>query len=158
MQFEKSADTKALEEVLNKAQVGETISYEKLSKAIGRDVRTHAFAALRTARHGLIKSGFVFDVEKNVGLTRLDSKGIVQSTEADRKSIHKKTKRTLTKLSVAKYEELDDESKKKHIAMSAQMGALAMFSGKSASKKIESKVNGDSKVLPIGETLKLFGG
>jgi hypothetical protein len=158
MLFEKSSDTKILEDTLRQVAVGDMATYENLSKAIGRDVRTFAIAALRTARHGLIKEGFVFGVEQNVGLVRLNSTEIVKSTEMDRKSVHRKVNRTLSKLSVAKYDELDDENKRKHVTMSAQMGALAMFSAKTATTKIESKVTGDSKVLPVGETLKLFGG
>lgn len=158
MQFEKSKDTQLLESALKEVKVGETITYDQLSKAIGRNVREHAYPALRTARQGLVKSGIVFGVEENVGLTRLNDKGIVESTEQDRKAISRRTRKTLEKLSVAKFENLDEETKRKHIAVSAQMGALQMFATKTATKKIESKVGNDSKVLPVGETLKLFGG
>jgi hypothetical protein len=154
--FEKSADTKVIEDLLRQVEVGESITYETISKAIGRDVRVYARPALQSARDSLIKEDFVFDTEIGTGLVRLDSAGIVDSIELDRKKLHRRAKKTLLKLSIAKYDELDDETKRRHVAMSAQMGALAMFSNKSASKKIESRVNAETKVLPIGETLKLF--
>jgi hypothetical protein len=157
MRFEKSQDTKILESVLKGIEVGQTVTYEQLSKAIGRDVREHARSSLDTARRGVLKLGIVFDVEQNVGLVRLNDAQIVNSTERDRKSISRKARHTLNKLSVAKYENLDDEAKRKHVTMSAQMGALQMFSAKSTTSKIESKVSNDTKELPIGETLKLFG-
>lgn len=157
MQFEKSADTKILENVLAEAKVGQTFTYSELSAAIGRDVREHALASLRTARRGVLKSkGFVFAVERDIGLVRLDDVGILKSMEFDRRRLQRGAKRSLRKLTVVDFENLAEEDKRKHIVASAQMGAIAMFSHKTASRKIESHVT-THKQLPIGETLKMFG-
>lgn len=156
MIHEKSADTSILESVLREAEVGQMVTYDQMSKAIGRDVREHARSALATARKTLLKEGLVFGVEAKTGLIRLNDAGILQSTESDRRRVMRATKRSLHKLALVDFEKLDAEDKKKHITMSAQMGTLGMFASSSAQKKIASKVNG--KALPIGETLKLFGG
>lgn len=160
MLHEKSADTKVLENLLSEASVGQLVAYEEMSKAIGRDVRMHALSSLRTARQGLLKEkGLVFGVERGVGLKRLDDIGIVASTESDRRKMQRVAKRSLRKLAVVNFDKLPDDKKRQHVVASAQMGAIAMFSAKSASKKIESKVvSNNSACLPIGETLKLFGG
>lgn len=157
MQFEKSADAKVLENVLSEAEVGQTLTYEALSSAIGRDVRQHALASLRTARQGVLKSkGMVFGVERGVGLTRLNDQGILKSMESDRLRLQRGAKRSLRKLTVVDFDALSEGDKRKHIVASAQMGAVAMFSHKNASKKIESNVT-NAEQLPIGETLKMFG-
>ena len=156
MEFEKSVDTKVLENVLGEAQVGQTITYEAMSQAIGRDVREHSQASLSTARRGVLKTkGFVFGVERNVGLTRLSDAEIVNSSENDRKRVQRAAKRSLVKLTKVRFETLPEEQKRMHVTYSAQLGAIAMFSSKQASNKIESKAN--SEQMPIGETLKLFG-
>lgn len=159
MQFEKSADTKIIESMLSAAVIGQTITYEEISKAIGRDVRVHSLSALGTARQGVLRSnGIVFGVEKNVGLVRLDDSGIVRSTENDRRTLQRKAKRSLRKLAVVEFSKLPEDLKRSHIVASAQMGTIAMFASKGAVKKLESKVNGSTAQLAIGETLKVFGG
>lgn len=157
MNFEKSADTKILESVLSEAKVGDMVTYDVLSKAIGRDVRQFALPSLRSARQGLLNSkGMVFGVETNVGYKRLDDSEIVDSTESDRRRLKRAANRSIKKLSVVAFDNLTLEQKKKHTVASAQMGAIAMFSGKTAAKKIEAKVNDGKTTLAIGETLSMF--
>jgi hypothetical protein len=157
MKFQKSADTKIIESILAECKVGQTITYEALSKAIGRDVRQFAMPSLRSARQGLLKSkGFVFAVETNIGLVRLDDSQIVESMESDRKKLQRAATRTINKLSVVDFDKLTQEKKKQHTVAAAQMGVIAMFSKKSTAAKIASSVNDTKTTLAIGETLSLF--
>jgi len=159
MIHEKSNDTKVLEHVLGQAKVGQLVTYQELSAAIGRDVREFAYQSLFSARRALQnQQRIVFGVEANVGLKRLNDSGIVQSTEHDRKIIQRRARRTIDKLRCAEFEKLTADEKRQHVTASAQMGAVAMFSSKNASKKIASKVQAKTDAIPIGETLKLFGG
>ena len=158
MIHEKSADTKVIESVLAEAKVGDMITYEQLSKAIGRDVRQFAKSSLDSARRSLLNAkNYVFSVEKGVGLKRLNDNEIVDASEDDRKKLRRAARRSLKKLSVVDFDNLTPDKKKQHIVASAQMGAVEMFANKNATKKIEAKVNETSKVLPIGETLRMFG-
>jgi len=157
MKFEKSADTKILENVLSEMKVGDVVTYCELSKALGRDVREFAISALYSARKGLQRSKrMVFACEEGVGIKRLDDAGIVGSTEFDRKVVLRRVNRTLDKLACVNFEVLTADQKRQHTTAAAQMGVISMFSTKSANKKIESKVN--DKPLAIGETLNLFTG
>lgn len=157
MRFQKSSDTKIIESVLGECEVGSTITYDAITRAIGRDVRDHAMGALNSARKALLnEKGLVFDVIPNVGFVRLDDKSIVQSTESDRKKMHRASKRALKKLAVVNYGELDEETKRKHTTASAQMGVMAMFSQKTSTKKIEARLSDKSIALSIGDTLRMF--
>jgi hypothetical protein len=157
MRFQKSSDTKIIEQVLSEIAVGQLVTYDQLSKAIGRDVRNHALTSLGSARRGLLSSKkMVFGVEHNVGLRRLDDCQIVDASESDRAKMKRAANRAISKLGVVDFNSLPPEKKKQHTVASAQMGVIAMFSGKSATKKIESRVNESNATLPIGETLKMF--
>ena len=157
MLFEKSSDTKTIEHVLGECEVGQTITYDELSAAIGRDVRVFALASLRSARQGILREKrIVFGVEKNVGFTRLDDSGIVKTMPLDRKRIMRGAKRAMMKLACVEFAKLTDEEKKDHVVASAQIGTIAMFASKTSTNRIEKQVNGESKQLAIGETLKLF--
>ena len=156
MIHEKSADTKILESVLAEATVGDLVTYETLSKAIGRDVRVFALPSLRSARHGLLKSkNMVFGCEANLGYRRLNDSQIVDSAELDRMKMKRAANRSINKLGVVDFDKLPPEKKKQHTVASAQMGAIALFSGKNATKKIAESVN-DKTTIAIGETLKMF--
>jgi hypothetical protein len=156
MIHEKSADTKILESVLAEATVGDLVTYETLSKAIGRDVRVFALPSLRSARHGLLKAkNMVFGCEANVGYRRLNDSQIVDSAESDRMKMKRAANRSIKKLGVVDFDNLPPEKKKQHTVASAQMGAIALFSGKNATKKIAESVN-DKTTIAIGETLKMF--
>lgn len=157
MNFEKSQDTKILEGVLAEAAIGQMITYEELSKAIGRDVREHSLSSLVSARRGLMKEKrYVFGVERNVGLRRLADEQIVDSTEADRRKVQRAARRSIQKLSVVDFDQLPEEKKRDHLTYSTTMGVVAMFSNKASHRRIEKTVNGSHKPLAIGETLKLF--
>ena len=158
MNFEKANDTKILESVLGEAKVGDLITYDELSKAIGRDVRKFAQPSLSSARRGLLRDKhFVFACETGVGLKRLNDEEIVLSSESDRRRMKRAATRAIKKLTVVKFEGLSEELKRQHVVASAQLGAIEMFSGKNATKKIESQVDGSKTTLAIGETLQMFG-
>ena len=157
MNFQKSADTKILESVLGEANVGDLITYETMSKSIGRDVRLFALPSLRSARQGLLKTKqIVFGVENGVGYRRLDDSQIVDSTEADRRRMKRAANRSIRKLSVVDFDNLTPEKKKQHVVASAQIGAIAMFSGSSATKRISQSVDENKTTIAIGETLSMF--
>lgn len=155
MRFEISADRKIIENMLENTEVGQLVTYEALSKAIGRDVRTYASGALQGARKALLQKRIVFDCESKVGLVRLNDAQIIDSTESERARIMRASKRGLQKLASVEFSKLSDEEKKKHVARSAVFGTLTMFSTASSVKKIENHAT--VKEMAIGETLKLFG-
>jgi hypothetical protein len=157
MNFEKSADAKILEAVLAEANVGDMVTYQTLSRAIGRDVREFALPSLRSARHGLLKSkNMVFCCETGIGYRRLDDSQIVDAAEADRKKMKRAANRSIAKLSAVDFNNLPPEKKKQHTVASAQMGAIAMFSSKSTTKRITDKLDDTKTTLAIGETLSMF--
>ena len=156
MQFEKSADTKVLEMVFKEAKVGDVVTYAVMSKSLGRDVRVFAQGAINTARRTLLAGGVVFGTERNTGIIRLNDVQIIDSTEADRQRVQRIGKRSLKKLGTVRFELLDNDQKKRHTTMAAQLGAISMFASKSSTKKIESNVKPDSATLAIGETLGMF--
>ena len=64
--------------------------------------------------------------------------------------------RSIRKLSVVDFDKLPPEKKKQHVVASAQIGAIAMFSGASATKRISQSVDESKSTIAIGETLSMF--
>lgn len=152
----KSADTLTIEHRLRNTQPGDVVTYEELSTLLGRDVREYCRSNVATARKSLIHDSIYFDTVENEGFRRLNNEEACAAASFYTKRLRRTARRGLTHLQHVKFDELSDDSKKKHLATSAQLGAIHLFSGNNATKRIESKVSG-SMPIPIGETLKLFG-
>lgn len=158
MRYEKSTDSRVLEMMLSELEVGQMLTYDDLSKAIRKDVRLAARAALQTARDALLRDRkMVFGVEQGKGVVRLNDEQIVESSEADRMRLNRAANRAIRKLEAVEFAKLSDEHKQKHIVYSAQMGAVSLFSGKKTTRRLETKVT-NGQGINIGDTMQLFGG
>lgn len=156
--FSKSADTAIIENRLRNTQVGEMVTYDELSKLLGREVREFCYGNLRTALSALIKESLFFDCVSKQGYRRLDPDQATNASEHYRTRAKNAARRGLVHLQHVPFDGLTDEGKKKHLTMSAQLGAVELFSTTKATKKIETAVKDASHRMAIGETLKLFGG
>lgn len=158
MKFELSADTKVIRSVLEEAKVGDIVTYETLSKAIGRDVREFAMGAINSARRILLnEKRYVFECVQKIGYKRLDDSNIVKSMERDRRHIAKYSGRSLKKLECVAFNALSKEEQKTHTVAAAQFGVLRMMAKDAATKRIEERaVKANTATLAIGETLGLF--
>lgn len=153
---EKSADTSILENRLRNTSPGDVIPYAELSTILGRDVREFCRGNLNTARKNLVGEKIHFDVISGEGLKRLDGVGAVDSAGSYIGKAKRAAGKGIKILQNVEFENLPPESRRSHLAKSAQLGAIKLFGSNLAAKKIEEKV-GESQ-LAIGETLKLFGG
>lgn len=154
----KSADTSIIENRLRNTQVGDVVTYDELSQILGRDVREYCMGNVNTARRTLVDEAIFFDCLTNAGYKRLNNEEAVSVSDHYRTRARKSARRGMNHLAHVPFDGLTEESKRKHLAMSAQLGAIELFSSSKASKKIEATVTDVSHKLAIGETLKLFGG
>ena len=155
---EKSADTKVIEHRLRNTQPGDLVTYDELTKLLGRDVRQYCKSNMRSARNSLIGESIFFDCVAGEGLKRLNNEEAVRASDHYRTRARKAARRGLTHLVNVPFDSLSDESKRKHLAMSAQLGAIELFGSTKSSKRIETAVSETKTTMAIGETLKLFGG
>lgn len=154
---EKSNDTLVIENRLRTSSVGELVTYDDLSKLLGRDVRVHCIGNLTTARRVLRDEKIFFVTVRGDGVRRISQEEAVNCLpDHSIKRAKSAARQGIKCLRNIEYDQLSEDGKKKHLSSSAQLGAIELFSSAKATKKIEGKV-GDSPI-PIGETLKLFGG
>ena len=155
---EKSADTKVIEHRLRNTAEGDIVTYAELSKLLGRDVREYCQSNVQSARRALIGESIFFDCVSGEGYKRLNNEEAVAVSDHYRIRARKAARRGLTHLVNVPFDGLTDESKRKHLAMSAQLGAIELFSSTKSAKRIETAVSETKTTMAIGETLKLFGG
>ena len=155
---EKSTDTLIVEHRLRSAEIGDVVSYAELSKLLGRDVREHCRGSIGTARKTLISESVFFSTISGEGLKRLNGEEAVNSSDSFVARARSATRRGLNLLRHVQFAELSEDAKQKHLATSSQLGAMHLFSSSKAARKIETRVKAAGTEIPIGETLKLFGG
>lgn len=147
-------DAQILVDLLRKVGVGEEITYETMTEAVGRDVQKDR-GSLFTARNRLMRDeGICFCAVQNVGLRRLgdNEKVKVAGTYIDK--IRRTSKRGMMLLASASYEGLDREGRQRHNLLASHLGTLAAISTSTAQKKLEGKMS-DAK-LPVALALEAF--
>lgn len=153
----KSADTSIVENRLRNTEPGDVVTYDELTTLLGRDVRAFGIGNVATARKTLVGESIFFDTIPNEGYKRLDTEEACSASKHYVRRVKSAARRGMVHLQHVPFDGLSDDGKKVHLTTSAQLGAVALFAGASAEKKIGSNVE-PGKPLAIGATLKLFGG
>ena len=154
--FELSTDARFIRQRLHGMKPGDTVSYTDLATIIGKSV-TGSLSALKTAKRGLLKEGYVFSPIRGEGLRRLTDAEVVGAADSDIAMIRRKARKTGAKLSTVSYEKLPAPKQLAHTAKASIVGAVAAITTNKAMTKIESAVGGRSGELPISETMKALG-
>lgn len=159
MAFVKHQDTIALEALLRKLEVGQSLTWEELSASIGADCSPGgvAYVRLQSARNALLNDRIVIGTVARVGVKRMSDTDIAEHAQSDVATVRRAARKSLKRLaSVREFDKLTDEHKRQHLVASAQLGAIHEFSKPSATKRIASAVK-TSEPLALGKTLELFG-
>lgn len=113
--FRLSSDSLALAKALESIKINETVEYQKLSSAIGRDVQGVGRSAMQQARKVVQRDHkMVFDVVRGVGLRRLDDDAIVDASDKSISVVRRGIRRAAKRLVCADYEALTKDKKTKH--------------------------------------------
>jgi len=154
---QKSDDARFLIQELKKIDIGETVGYEALAKAIGRS-REELSSPLQTARRALLEDDRrVFDTVRNVGLKRMSDVDIVGTSAATASRIRRAARRgAMTLAAVSDFSALSRENQMRHSAAMSMLAAVAEMSTEKGIGKIESRLAASDRELPIAQTLDAF--
>jgi hypothetical protein len=153
---ELSVDTQTIERLLWEIPVGETVSYARLSEAIGRDVQHAARHILTSACDRVLREKqMVFAPVVGVGMKRLDDVGIVSTGSSTIQRIFNLSRRGLRRLAaVANFDALPNEQKVKHNLTMGQLGMLAHATKGATVKKLEQRAGNSTAPLPTAKFLE----
>lgn len=155
--FIASFDVRSLCNLMANTDIGQILSYEEMSKVIGRDVQTEARGALVSARRITQRElGYVFGTIYRLGLKRLSDVEIVQTGAQSVVKIHHASRRGADRIANAAPEKLPIESR---VQMNTYLSVLAMVHAVSTEKRLkrlEEKVAQAEARLPLERTLEAF--
>jgi hypothetical protein len=139
--YELSTDAKTLANMLKNVEVGMVITYEEMTKAIGRDVRGPARPVLVTARSIVQRENrMIFDCVRSEGLKRLNDGEIVDLSDQAMDRIRRTAKRTGKKLLCVNYDQMPREKQTKHNASLSMFGAISELSKNASTKRLEREI------------------
>ena len=151
--FEMSEDARLLSQFLLKAREGELLTYKSMSNIIGKPIASVRGALQTSRRHALREEGFVFGVERGVGIKRLTDDEKVAATAMHRKYIGNKAKRAAMELNTVDRQAL---SASKQLIATATMSIFLAIKSHISDRAVQAiqVLGGSSKSLPIKETLR----
>lgn len=152
-----AVETADLVKLLMQVEIGATVSYMELSKAVGVDVQVRRHLLDSARRIAMRDHNAVFAAEVSVGLRRLsDVETVTLIPESRRRRIHSQAKRGIREVATVDYARLPADKQIAHNIGMAVLGALHMGSDRSAVKKMEHQV-ANGKLPELDGTLKLVG-
>lgn len=157
--FEMSIDTRVVYDRLKAAAVGEVVSFNALSEALGRKVEGDCSNVQSALRRLINIDGVVFDNVRGTGYKRLNDIEIVGTAEREREALRRQAKKAVRRLTcVQHFDALPNDIKIKHNAAVSGFGAIAAMMTPGSMKKLEASVEKASQQLPLAKTLEAFTG
>lgn len=154
--FQMSADARLLLARLEKASVGELITYEELSATISRPVGG-AFGPLRTALRRMLRDhDAVFACVSGKGVKRLSDPEIIDEGVQAIDMIRRRAQRSMERQMKADFSKLDRERQARFSAQVSVMGTIAFMAKASNVAKLAKEATPERKELPVAETLRMF--
>ena len=155
-----SIETSMVIALMKKAEIGETIPYDKIFEACGKNPQTTGRGYVQTARTRLLNDdGIVFGCVREVGYKRLSDDEIVDLPEIDRKKIHRTVNRGAKKLTgINDYESLSASDKLKHNVGATMYGLLSRVSKKKTINRLMDTVKTNNSPIPSADVLKYLNG
>lgn len=149
--FVASADAKVLSDLMRRAAVGDTLTYEAMSAAINRDV-TADRSLLYTAR-GIVQreDRVVFDSVQKVGLKRLADTEIVSLGDRARSRVRRIAKRASQAIVCVNYDTMPRDAQVKHNTALSMLGVVQELATDKSFLKLQKHVDTAGTELPVGK-------
>lgn len=154
--FRLSAESRLLIGRLQKATVGEVITYAEMATLISHPV-DGSTGALRTALLRVLRDyDMVFGAVVGVGMKRLNDDEIIDEGTQYANAVRRKAKRSIERVSKVDFTKLPREQQMRHSAHVATMAVVAFVGNDKQIRKIEASITPEKRELPVLETLKMF--
>lgn len=155
---EASADVRLVVEHMKKVSPGDTVTYQELTRLIGRDVTVHRHICDSARRILLREHNAVFRAVMNEGFRRLEDSQVVDVVTVERKQrIRKQAASAIREISSVNYQRLDKDRQLRHNTGLAMFGALIQATGRASVKKLQERVANAGGKIDAKGTLKLIG-
>ena len=154
--FRRAAQTDRLIEVLRAASIGETITYRRLSDAIGEDVQSKRHY-LNSATHALEVEGVVFRTEINVGVRRISGHDLPAVGQQAIDRTRRTAKRGSRRLGlIDRMNDVDPQTAADVRGKRSLLNLIAWATSGAQRRRIEHEARQSASVVPPATLLDIF--
>lgn len=150
-----SAETAALIKFLEKAEVGQIITYQAMQEACKADVQANP-GHLVTARRTLLKNRIAFGTIIGIGIKRLDDGEMPDEARTKQDRARRIAKKGLAILNCADMTKLDSETKIRAITTRTVLGFMAGAGSRKTLNLTEQTVRASNGEMKVGKIEDLF--
>lgn len=149
--FVSSADAKTLADLMRGVAIGDVLTYQTMSEAIGRDVLDDR-GVMYTAR-GIVQreDRMVFDSVHKHGIKRLADIEIVSLGDRARSRVRKIARRAAQAIVCVNYDEMPREAQVKHNTALSMLGVMQELTTDKSFTKLQKHVSTAGTELPVGK-------
>lgn len=153
--FIASDETKQVQAVLDKLEVGSIATWQQLTDAAGSNVQKMRGCTI-TARSALLKeSQKVFAAVRGVGLQRLNDSDVVKHEGMTTGAIKRKVNASLKRLATVKPDKLAVLDRQQYNVTSSTLGAISLCTSTASRNKLVQKAISNGN-MDAAESLMLF--
>ncbi len=153
---ETAADISAICELLKALSFDETATYDRISAAIGRDVRgTSRWVLVKAIRQAETETGSLFASVHRVGIKRLRAADAHNVGRSSMRRIRRAAGRTHQRLGYVRGNDVTGQDRAKIEAYRSVFGAISALSREGVAQQVEQAAAPQS-VLPVGRVLEIF--
>lgn len=146
--FQIGIDAKTIADMMISTPVGEVLTYEAMSKAIGRNVLGQRRSIRSAINFCITEHRSVFAVVTGVGYRRLNDSEAVSTGESYIKRIRRAAMRGIKRVACANYEKLNDSDKIKHNVNTTVLAMVSESTSHGSVKRIEGAVSDSNSSIP----------
>jgi len=143
---------------LDKATVGEVVTYAELNALVGGNVQMRERGNVNTAKRRELREGRVWETIANVGIKLMSGPEIVRTSDGSLVRVHRIAYRTAQKLLTVDRVALDETDRIKHRARLSHSSVLAEITKPKKALLLEAAVAQTERTLLLIETLEAFKG
>jgi len=142
-----AAEVRALANALMDVPVGETIGYDVLNAAIGRDIRSRRYLVLRALQMVNTESGALFSAVRGIGYRRLPVSEAADVGQSARNRIRRTSRRARKHIGNA-IDKANDLSADLMRKVNAELSALGLIEHISRDKAV-AEMQDENRVMPV---------
>lgn len=148
-----SIATKTLADFLATASVGETVSFDAMSRTLGSNVLDRRYIIQKARDILLAEHGMRFDSVYKVGLKRMNMHDAIGVTDRSIRKIKKDARKASKRIDLQKDKanDIDDRTRFALNARQSLLGAIEVLAAKKATQDVEKIA--DERVIPFGQVL-----
>lgn len=152
MNLQTNPDTTTLAAMFTAASIGETVTYARMSEAVGADIRSRFWLAQAALKIANAEAGALFTTVRSVGYLRIPAQDAAKVGITARGRVRRIARRASVSMTNA-VQHANDMPPENRARVMAEVGALSLLAHVSKDRAVKAAATDDAAPQPVAKTL-----